>query len=69
MKQILLSILLVGLASSCLFHREKYALLFEYAAREHRCLDDSRGNVFWNGKVIYTIVPCDYEIRTVAIDV
>lgn len=47
----------------------RFILTFEYAAREGRHLDDSRGNVLWNGVVVYSVTPCDYEIRTVSIEV
>lgn len=47
----------------------RFILSFEFAAREGRCLDDSRGNVLWNGYVVYSIKPCDYEIHPVSIEV
>ena len=79
MKKILLLLVLVTIALSCLFrppkcyggpsNKRKFQLQFQYACRNGVSFNSCKGDVFWNGKKIFTVAPRDYKVRTKTLNV
>ncbi len=42
---------------------DRLTLKFAYAANENSKLNSSRAVVYWNGKVVHTIVPTDFLVK------
>lgn len=46
-----------------------YQLKFEWGARKGRNFDDSKFEVYFDGKKIKSLNPCDYKVHTETIDI
>ena len=42
----------------------KFQLRFQYACRQGVSFRSCKGDVFWNGKKIFSVAPRDYKVRT-----
>ena len=66
---LLISLLLVNYCSSYYYPisppilSNKFLLSFDYACRTGVCLSSCKGQVMWNGQVIYSINPCDHAVH------
>ena len=45
-------------------NRRKFRLQFQYACRQGLNFNSCQGNIFWNGKKIFSVAPKDYKVHT-----
>ena len=71
MRKLIILTLLVALACTSLIQhcqlvswKRKFKLEFQYACRQGVAFDSCKGDIFWNGKKIFTVTPCDYKVHT-----
>ena len=50
-------------------NRRKFKLSFQYACRQGVSFNSCKGNIFWNGKRIFSVAPKDYKVHTKTIQV
>ena len=50
-------------------NKRKFRLQFQYACRNGVSFNSCKGDVFWNGKKIFTVAPRDYKVRTKTLNV
>jgi hypothetical protein len=68
MKIILITLLLITLITSQ-GQSSSFTLSFQYAARANVPLESSQIQVFWNDNIISSIIPANYNLNTVTLNV